>query len=195
MGGMGANPGIPGVLHDAAVRYRTALRENPQQEDAALILLEPLGEITPRDLNHLRVGWLCIYATRRVLPAWLRLPCDNMEPIGAINVSMKWLTAGIPPHSWDQVCKPVHPRYMGELLFDCLTPGLSGVAHAAAATARFARTAQLQHAVAALHSVWFATDEGCGPHRADLEFPEWLVSVALPAAYNLRKLRRKELLR
>ncbi len=159
---MGYMPDLPDAVRDAAHRYLSAVRANPERNDAALALLGAFGLVQSRNLEHRRMGRLCILATRRILPAWTDLPCDNAEPLGAVRVSVKWLSAGTPSHSWERICQYSHPRYRGVLLYNCLTPRLSGGSLAAAATAQFARFGRLSDAAEALYYGWFATDEGFG---------------------------------
>jgi hypothetical protein len=182
---------IPDSLGEAARRYLFAVRENPDNEEPELILLKPFSQCAVRDLNHRRLGWLFIFALRRVFLPWREDGYETSEPVGAINVSIKWLTAGIAPRNWDQVCRYSHPRRWGIPVYDCYAPMLSDIAAAAALTAQFARTAALPHAASALRCLRAAAAEAGAGYRQ--EFVEWLANVALPAAYNLRKLRSVDL--
>ncbi len=190
MGTIATNSDLPARFHEATQRYLREVHRTSNNENVALILLEPFGEMPVRGVDHQRATWLCIHATRRVLPAWLEFPCDNTEPVGALNVSVKWISAGVSPRRWEQVCKAVHPRSRGIPIYDCYAPMLSNVACAAALTARFARSAEVSAAGFALSCAWAASAEVAQPPGPALPFPEWLVTVALPAAYNLRKLPR-----
>src|SRR5262245_46928894 len=119
---------LPENLRRAAVEYVEGV-SGPRSHELASTLIDEFGVLEVRNLSHTRAARLCILATRRVLPWW---GADGTAPFDAIKVATKWMSEGVAPKKWDQVCRSAWPRSHGAQVFDCELPALSAIASAAA---------------------------------------------------------------
>jgi hypothetical protein len=179
---------LPAALRDAALRYAT----DPDTDDLALRLIEAFGIVRVGDQAHRRAAWLCALASRKVLYGWAALECEGDAPARAVEAVASWIQTGVSPRDWRPACEPAPAVRDDRVIVHCDACRAGPIAAAAAHTARFASSADPSDAAEVLFQVWCAIDEGVHWPGA-MPFEEWLVTVALPAAYDLRALTEREL--
>jgi hypothetical protein len=179
---------LPRPVRAAALRYAT----DRETDDLGMQLLEAFEIAAIGDVAHRRAVWLCVLAVRRVLYGWEALGCEGDKPNQVVDTVASWVKNGRVPRDWAPLCVPAVAVRDGRVVTDCDINRARPIASAAAHTARFAQSAALSEADEALFSVWMAMDEGV--HWPDsIPFEEWLVTIALPAALELRDLSEQEL--
>jgi hypothetical protein len=178
---------LPAPLRDAGLRYVTEC----ESDDLAFQLIEAFGIAGVGDEGHRRAAWLCVLAVRKVLYGWAALECEGDAPDRAVDAVGSWVQTGAAPRAWGPLCVPAKAVRQGRVIEDCDACRAEPIAAAAAYAARFVQSADPSDAAEVLFSVWCAIDEGV--HFPDeVPFAEWVVTVALPAAYGLRSLTERE---
>jgi hypothetical protein len=179
---------LPAALRDVAMRYAT----DCDTDDLALQLIEAFGIGRLGDHAHRRAAWLCVLAARKVLYGWAALECEGDAPARAVEAVANWVQTGVSPRDWGPLCEAARAIRDGRVIEDCDKCRAEPIAAAAAHVARFARSGDPSDAVEVMFGVWCAMDEGVHWPKA-MPFEEWVVTVALPAAHDLRSLTEQEL--
>jgi len=136
-----------------------------------------------------RLGRLALYAARRALPCW-DLYCDGTKPRAAVEAVEAWIRNGTSPSSWDSLVLAERPAYRGHPIGDCRYADTSCAAEAAAYAARFAKDHVPLNAHRAVACADMAFDQS--PLCEKDHFREWLLDIAVPAAYERRDLTPEE---
>jgi hypothetical protein len=164
---------------------------DPETDGAALLLIEAFGITGLGDMGHRRAAWLCVLAVRKVLYGWAELGCEGDAPAQAVEAVADWVQTGEVPPDLEPLCVPAPAIRNGQVIDDCDACRARPIAAAAARLASFARSGDPADAVDVLFLVWCTIDEGI--HRPnDMPFGEWIATVALPAAYDLRALSGRD---
>ncbi len=179
---------LPEALRDAAIRYATST----ESDELAPGLIETFGIVVAGDEAHRRAVWLCVLAVRKVLWGWRAMECKGDKPAVAIDATAKWVQTRIAPADWKPLCVPAKAIRRGKRIVDCDTCRVGPIASAAALTARFALYANHLDAAEVLSQVWSSINEGIFWPDA-MPFEAWVVTIALPASYDLRPLTEQEL--
>jgi hypothetical protein len=194
---------LPSVLSESLpVRLREAARDYLSDDDSSeededspgvdLRLIEAFGSTQTGDTAHRQATLLCVLAMRRVLYGWAALECEGDAPERAVAAAEAWVLTGTTPPDWESLCVPALAIRDGEVTTDCDVYRAKPIAEGAASTARFAWTGNAPDGADALLNVFYAASEGV--YRPDtMPYDQWLITVALPAAYMLQPLSEEQL--
>lgn len=181
---------LPERLQQAAQRFVAG----DDDDDLAMALDVIRGFGIPRldDEVKRRVAMLCVLVTRRVLFGWTSLGCEGERPADAIRAALDWIRTGKMGTDWPGHCVPAPAICDGEILGDCDACRAEPIASAAARTAYFITTGNPVDAALALCEAQGAALEGVA-FPDSLAFEEWVATIAIPAAFELRDLSEEGL--
>jgi hypothetical protein len=182
---------FPERLQQAAQRYAIG---DDDDLTLALQVVQAFGLPRLDDEAKRRVAMLCILATRRVLFGWTEFECEGEQPATAIRVTLDWIRTGERSTGWPDYCLPAPPITNGYIIADCDACRVEPIASAAARTAYFISTGNPVDAALVLCDAQGAASEGV-EYPNSLPFTEWIASIAIPAAFELRNLSEEELRR
>lgn len=163
--------------------------------DLEYLLSNPLSQLANAfvlcdvDNSYYQLARLAMFAARRALPCW-ELYCDRNTPHAAIEAIENWLVRGEAPNSWQALSEPDPPTYRGKLIIDCRYCDTSFAAAAAADAVRFIISKEPLIATSAISYADGAFDRS--PLGKGDNFRNWLVDIAVPAAYQQRELSISE---
>jgi hypothetical protein len=181
---------LPERLQQAARRFVTG-----DDEDDLVIALEVIqGFGIPRHDGEVKrqVALLCVLATRRVLFGWTELGCAGEQPAVAIGAAWDWIHTGRISANWSAHCVPAPAVHDGRIIADCDACRVEPIAAAAARTVYFITTGNPVDAALVLCDARGAALEGVESPNS-LPFEEWIATIAIPAAFELRDLSEAEL--
>ncbi|MBC7812125.1 MAG: hypothetical protein H7175_13305 [Burkholderiales bacterium] len=195
---------LPEILDLVMMELRRRIDESWDADEtmpSADALDSPLGHLvtafglcTRGNETHKRLTRLTIFAARRALPCW-ELYANNREPHQAIDAAQAWLLKGDEAYSLLELQKfstPTAPSIHGAPLVgkQFTDTVLAGVA--AAYAAELVMSADAITAAYGLSAADKAFDlSPIGKGRA--LYRQWLLDVAVPAAYAQRELTKEEL--
>lgn len=159
-------------------------------EDSYRELISGFGELRPGTESHEKAVLFCCHAVRRVIYGWEALGCDGTLPEQGLTAVEQWVFTGAPVADNWTVDAPALRK--GRRIVDCDACRAEPIASAVAELASFAQTADKEKGRSVLSDVAMAISEGIESPDS-LEFGNWLVQVALPAAWELRKLSEAEI--
>lgn len=184
---------LPEPIRLAALEYIAPYDDDLDWEDLdrELHLIEAFGELQIGNIAHRQVTWLCALASQTILWCWAQLECEGDAPERALKAVTDWVLNDLTPSEWDSLIEPAVPIRDGKPIQDCDVLFAKPVSESAAKTVRFACMGEVTDAVDVLLGIWYAVweIEWAGP----MQFNEWFITVALPAAYNLQPLSEYEL--
>lgn len=129
-----------------------------------------------------------MFAARRALPCW-ELYCDRNTPHVAVEAIKNWLLWST-PNSWQALSEQPPPSYRGNLIEDCRYCDTSCVAASVASAVRFIISSKPLIAMSAISYADGAFDQS--PLGSCDNLRNWIVDIAIPAAYQQRELSIKE---
>lgn len=181
---------LPDDLRRAAHDYLARAEQDSDPEISDRRLITAFGNFTQRNESHRRATWLCLLAAQRAL-SWPGHPFDPdaCEDHRTVDTVQQWIADGVAPSNWDRICnRPGIVHQVGEVMDDDDT-----IANMVCALARFSLHHGVPDAVDALVFAWLLDNEYARDERRLMQFDQWLITLALPAAYNLRVLPNAEL--
>lgn len=193
-------PELPAALEEAIEQCRSRIDEHwgdvDTDDDEAVKDSSPLWHLVlafggsgPGDVARLRLTRLAFFAARRALTCW-GLYCDGDGPRRAVEAVGRSLDGGGADAPWDGLSVAAAPSYKGHPIVDCRSCDTSCAAEAAAHAALFVRGGDTDDAYRCCVYADMAFDQsplGEGDH-----FREWLLDVAVPAAYEGREMTASE---
>lgn len=181
---------LPERLQQAARHY--VIGDDEDDLELALEIIQGFG--IPRHDGEVKrqVALLCVLAARRVLFGWTELGCAGDRPAAAIRAAWDWIHTGRISADWSAHCVPAPAVYDGRIIADCDACRVEPIAAAAARTAYFITTGNPVDAALVLCDARGAALEGIESPDS-LPFEEWITTVAIPAAFELRDLSETEL--
>jgi hypothetical protein len=193
-------PELPAALAEATEECRSRIDEHwgdvDTDDDEAVKASSPLwhlvralGDSGPAGGTHLRLARLALFAARRALTCW-ELYCDGDGPRRAVEAVGRYLEGGGADEDWDDLAVAATPSYKGHPIGDCRFCDTSCAAESAAHAALVVRGGDTDDAYRCLAYADMAFDQsplGEGDH-----FREWLLDVAVPAAFEGREMTASE---
>jgi hypothetical protein len=175
---------LPKRLIEAANRFVAFDEEDDSDIDVATNLILGYG-IPKMEPDALRRGVaLCLLGARRILHGWSLLGCEGNRPEQVLDHVARWIQTGEYSPDWASLCLPAPALFNGRPIQDCDACRVEPIASAAARTALFAKTANPVDGAIALCDIRGAVLEGLDTDD-DGGYENWLINVAVPAAYNL----------
>lgn len=183
--------GLPPAVREAAFRYVNEIEDDlPDDDDYCLsdVLVESFGDQPIGSLAHQHVSWLCLNVLKSVIPPWAEA-CDHPTAEAIFNILLNYLRDGAKVDNWSDLFIAPIPKRNGYRIGDCEAGMLESIADGIANTAKYLRHGQPHVASAVLDHAWVAQDEGAWLHdRKSMSFDQWVVLVALPAAFDCREI-------
>ena len=152
-------------------------------------LMRALGKSGPGDVARRRLARLALFAARRALACW-ELYCDEDRPRRAVEAVGRHLDGGAAAAPWDEFSIAAGPAYRGRPITDCRFCDTSCAAESAAHAALFVRGGDIDDAYRCVGYADMAFDQS--PLREEDHFREWLLDVAVPAAFEDREMTATE---
>lgn len=177
-------------------RLVVRLREGPEPWDSERWMnpetlrsrpLLPLVEtlLADRERGRDRLAHLCLFAARRVLPAWA-LYCDGRRPHEAVAALEAYLLGGPVPDAADVLVDPARPSFGGVPITDHRSCDTGSAAACAAQAVRYALHGDPMDAMECLSAAGAAIDQS--PLVGSEDFVRWFTEVAIPTAWECREL-------
>jgi hypothetical protein len=193
-------PEMPAALKDAVEQCRSRIDEDwgdvDTDDDEAVKassplwrLVESLGRSGPEDVTRLRLARLAFFAARRALTCW-ELYCDGDGPRRAVEAVGRWIGDEEVNADWDDLSVAAAPAYRGVPISDCRFCDTSCAAEAAAHAALFVRGGDIDDAYRCCVYADMAFDQS--PFGESDHFREWLLDLAVPAAFEGREMTASE---
>ena len=154
-------------------------------------LIAAFGEGSVGDEIHRRAVLLCCMAARRVLWGWAAMDCDGNLPEENLKKVEEWIFG----EESDLKSATVTAKAMrkGRIIGDCDACRVEPIAGTVASAALYALTRKPEDGADTLLDVLYAISEGI-EQKDSLDFDSWLVTTALPAAWELRLLSDAEIM-
>jgi hypothetical protein len=193
-------PGLPAALEEAVERCRSTIDEHwgdvgTDDDDAVKVssphwhLVRALGDSGPGETARRRLARLALFSARRALACW-ELYCDKDRPRRAVDAVARHLDGGATDAPWDELSIAAGPAYRGRPITDCRFCDTSCAAEAAAHAALFVRGGDINDAYQCVGYADMAFDQS--PLCEEDHFREWLLDVAVPAAFEDREMTATE---
>ncbi len=184
---------LPVALQAAAHDYATdAIHagDEPQCGNDANTrrLFAALGEVAMGNAAHRRVAALCVFALRRVLARQAAQPVER-ELQATVDQVARWIVVGQHGNECRGLACSSVPQSRGGTTCD----ENEVLCAAVAALARFCDSASEADALTALNGAAVCDNPEARWVRTEMLFDDWVVTIALPAAWNLSELSNERL--